>query len=215
VEIVVWATNTIPLGRILLPVEYSGDLNLVYDSYSTEGCRTDGFGEKDLIDHDPVSKTIGFQFTPRPGGPPLYMAAGTGPIVKLNFYLMGGTAGGSATIRLSGLNNPYPPTFVARAPVYTPATIESLFRIPCCLGRVGDTNGAGGDEPTIGDSSVMIDAKFITGSCDGIIVCLTEADINLSGGADPTCDDITIGDISILIDYLFITGPSLGLPDCL
>ena len=85
----------------------------------------------------------------------------------------------------------------------------------CCVGRVGDANGAGGDEPTIGDVSVMIDAKFIAGSCVGIISCLSEADINQSGGADPTCDDITIGDIATLIDYLFITGSSLGLPDCL
>ena len=85
----------------------------------------------------------------------------------------------------------------------------------CCVLRVGDANGLGGDEPTIGDVSVMIDAKFISGTCTGILECLTEADINQTGGTAPTCDDITIGDISILIDYLFITGPSLGLPQCL
>jgi hypothetical protein len=87
--------------------------------------------------------------------------------------------------------------------------------IGCCEGRVGDANGSGVDEPTIGDISVMIDAKFIAGTCDGKIVCLSEADINQSGGSNPTCEDITIGDISILIDYLFITGPPLGLADCL
>jgi hypothetical protein len=85
----------------------------------------------------------------------------------------------------------------------------------CCVGRVGDVNGSGEDEPTIGDVSVLIDAKYITGSCDGIIDCLTEADINQSGLASPDCDDITIGDVSSLIDYLFITGSSLGLADCL
>ncbi len=76
----------------------------------------------------------------------------------------------------------------------------------CCVGRVGDANGIGGDEPTIGDISAMIDAIFITGTCDGILNCLTEADLNQSGGANPTCNDITIGDISILIDYVFISG---------
>jgi len=85
----------------------------------------------------------------------------------------------------------------------------------CCLGRAGDANGVGGDEPTIGDISVMIDAKFISGTCDGILNCLTEADINQSGSTNPTCDDVSIGDISVLIDYLFITGPTLGLPNCL
>ena len=87
-------------------------------------------------------------------------------------------------------------------------------RPPCCVGRVGDANGDGADEPTIGDVSVLIDAKFITGRCAGIIDCTAEADINQSGGTGPECDDITIGDISTLIDYLFITGSSLGLPDC-
>ena len=83
----------------------------------------------------------------------------------------------------------------------------------CCEGRVGDANGQGGDEPTIGDVSTIIDALFITGLPDPII-CLAEADINLSGGADPVFEDITVGDISALVDYLFITGPSLGLGEC-
>ncbi len=85
----------------------------------------------------------------------------------------------------------------------------------CCVGHVGDANGLGGDEPTIGDVSVMIDAKFIAGTCHGILGCLAEGDVNQSGGEGADCDAITIGDISILIDYLFITGPSLGLAECL
>ncbi|MEW5795213.1 MAG: SBBP repeat-containing protein [Candidatus Zixiibacteriota bacterium] len=85
----------------------------------------------------------------------------------------------------------------------------------CCTGRVGDANGSGEDEPTIGDVSVMIDAKFIAGSCAGILACLSEADINQSGGVSPSCEDVTIGDISVLIDYLFISGPNSAiLPDC-
>ncbi len=81
----------------------------------------------------------------------------------------------------------------------------------CCLEKVGNANGTGGETPTIGDISVMIDAKFITGACipsgpGANIVCLGEADMNLSGGQHPTCGSITIGDISLLIDCLFITG---------
>jgi hypothetical protein len=84
----------------------------------------------------------------------------------------------------------------------------------CCIDRVGDANGSGEDEPTIGDISVMIDALFISSTCEGVIPCIAEADVNQSGGVDPVCDNITIGDISILIDYLFISGSSLGLLDC-
>ena len=96
-------------------------------------------------------------------------------------------------------------------------TLDLEYSGECCTGRVGDANGSGQDEPTIGDISVMIEAKFITLSCDGLIDCFAEGDVNQSGGADATCDDITIGDISILIDYLFISLPQgYGpLPDCL
>ncbi len=82
----------------------------------------------------------------------------------------------------------------------------------CCAGRVGDANGIGGDEPTIGDISAMVEMVFLTGI---EVACMDEADINQSGGVGPTKDDVTIGDISVLVDYLFITGASLGLPDCL
>ncbi|MCD6249107.1 MAG: hypothetical protein J7J98_02085 [candidate division Zixibacteria bacterium] len=100
-------------------------------------------------------------------------------------------------------------------PMWTgPKVVYDTPSQTCCVQRVGDADGLNGDEPTIGDLTVMIDAKFISGYCDGIIACLAEADINLSGGADPTCDDITMGDIAILQDYLFITGSSLGLDDC-
>jgi hypothetical protein len=84
----------------------------------------------------------------------------------------------------------------------------------CCLGRVGDVNHSGEDEPTIGDVSILIDALFVSNNMD-IIYCLAEADVNQSGGSTPQASDVTIGDISYLIDYLFITGSSLGLPECL
>jgi len=99
--------------------------------------------------------------------------------------------------------------------MYSLGTLVLAEPASCCEGRVGDANSESGDEPTISDISVLIDAKFITGTCGGLVDCMPEADVNQSGGLNPTCDDITIGDISILIDYLFITGHTLGLPDCL
>jgi len=90
----------------------------------------------------------------------------------------------------------------------------------CCQGRVGNCNLLGGDEPTISDIAVMIDARFISGGCwvlgHPLQECLQECDLNQSGGCYPTCDDITISDISILIDYLFISGPeNATLNQCL
>ena len=94
------------------------------------------------------------------------------------------------------------------------AKLTDTSTLDCCLGRVGDANGQGGDEPTISDISVIIDALFISGN-PGIIACLAEADVNQSGGADPQPEDLTISDISILIDYLFISQRPSLLADCL
>jgi hypothetical protein len=81
----------------------------------------------------------------------------------------------------------------------------------CCVLRTGDANCLDGDEPTLGDVMALVDYLFISGlpPC-----CITEADVDQSGGSDPTLDDITLGDCMYLQDYLFVTGPSLGLPDC-
>jgi hypothetical protein len=91
---------------------------------------------------------------------------------------------------------------------------DTRYDTLCCEGIVGDVNGDGAVEPSLGDIALLIDAKFISLTCDRI-ACISEADVNRSGGAEPVCSDISIGDISILIDYLFITGSSLGLSDCL
>jgi hypothetical protein len=88
------------------------------------------------------------------------------------------------------------------------------YRRTCCEGRVGDANNSGDDEPTIADVSHLIDALFMSYDYS-MIECLTEADLNQSGGEIPGPAEITIGDVTYLIDDLFITGTSLGLPDCL
>jgi|GEM_PF-3134017 len=82
--------------------------------------------------------------------------------------------------------------------------------IGCCAGKVGDVDGANGDEPTIGDISRLLDYLFLTQTPPD---CLEEADVNLSGTlTDPPLDlgDITVGDISVLIDHLFLNQVALA-----
>ena len=96
---------------------------------------------------------------------------------------------------------------------FTLRVVTTTASCDCCIGRVGDANNSGEDEPTIGDVSAIIDYLFIS---NAPLTCIEEADINQSGGATPYASDITIGDVSALIDYLFITGPDTGtLPACL
>ncbi len=96
--------------------------------------------------------------------------------------------------------------------ILMPAAVSA--QADCCVGRVGDANASGDDEPTIGDACFMIGVTmgFFPVPTD---FCYAEGDVNQSGGANPALDDISIGDIAMLIDYLFITGPSMSLGGCL
>ncbi|MCX6834239.1 MAG: hypothetical protein NTW07_03750, partial [candidate division Zixibacteria bacterium] len=89
----------------------------------------------------------------------------------------------------------------------------------CCHGRVGDANGLGTfpQEVTISDIQLLVTAKFTSSlPCEQNLHCLTEADVNQSGGMNPTCIDITISDIQTLVNHLFIAGPANApLKDCL
>jgi len=88
----------------------------------------------------------------------------------------------------------------------------------CCEGRVGDANGLGTypQEVTISDIQTLVTAKFIVGTCDGLVSCIAEGDVNQSGETNPTCNDITISDIQTLVNHLFIAGPANApLNNCL
>jgi hypothetical protein len=89
----------------------------------------------------------------------------------------------------------------------------------CCVGRVGNANGFGSypNEVTISDIQLLVTAKFISSlPCEQNLHCLTEADVNQSGEANPACKDITISDIQTLVNHLFIAGPANApLKSCL
>jgi hypothetical protein len=55
----------------------------------------------------------------------------------------------------------------------------------CCVGRVGDANNSGSDEPTVGDVSILIDAKYISvGATARFPVWLRRTSINPAGEPD-------------------------------
>lgn len=98
--------------------------------------------------------------------------------------------------------------------LFLSASMPAAVLADCCVGLVGDANGSGSDEATIGDISVMIEMLFISGQ---EVACLAEADINQSGGCNPARADITIGDIALLIDctLLYIVTPEHCKIPCL
>ncbi|MCD6249520.1 MAG: VCBS repeat-containing protein [candidate division Zixibacteria bacterium] len=207
----VYAYNYMPLSEIIIPFSWDGPLDVRFDSISVNGLRTEYFDTHGVIDLVTVLDAATVRLAVGTQAP---LEPGTGSIVSLYFTYLGSETSGSSPIRFWNYDT-RELSLLCPAGYYVSETIDGAVVLDCCLSRVGDVNGEGGDEPTIGDVSCLIDAVFITGNCEGVIDCLAEADINQSGGSDPICDDITIGDISVLIDYLFITGVTLGLPSCL
>ncbi len=206
--------NYVPIQVLEIPISWVGPLNMTLDSVSAVGLRTETLPEVE-IGHIQASTQKALILLN--GLSEREILPGSGGVVSLHFSIPIGADPGINAIVVA----PYygsDLSAITRRGTFRPESIDGWITSDanvCCLGRVGNANGLGDDEPTIGDVSVMIDAKFITGICDGAVSCLTEADVNQSGGSNPTCDDVTIGDISILIDYLFITGSSLGLADCI
>jgi hypothetical protein len=207
----VYMRNYLPVSEITLPIGYAGPVPVKLDSALTRGLRTEDFSEATIVSWVPQSSVVTISLS---GGDNRVLEPGDGTIVSLYFTYTGSGESGVNPVTVTEYATH---TFEVSTwgGIYMPTTVAGALIRSCCVGRVGNANGSGGDEPTIGDVAAVIDAKFITGTCDGVLECLAEADLNQSGGEEPTCDDITVADISVLIDYLFITGSSLGLPECL
>jgi len=138
---------------------------------------------------------------------------GSGPIATLHFTIDGLLSETPNPITLLTVNGNVPEV-KTQCFAYIPGAESGFVSLwtpppPCCQGSPGNPNGIGGEEPTIGDISTIIDFLFIN---ETPLTCLAEADINLSGGISPLPSDITIGDISSLIDHLFIS--LTPLPAC-
>jgi hypothetical protein len=221
VRVDVSAQISVPVDFIDLPLHWGGLGFLALDSITVTGLRTESSPTPIWIHLNQADKRGTLHIQTIADGVTLPPA--TGPIASLWFTPTGGTwrtEVNEITVAsyVDGYHS-YALDFATIRGSYAPEVISGLVTVCgpgecCCDNRVGDVNGSGEDEPTIGDVSVLIDAKFISSDPD-LISCLAEADINQSGGEQPTADDITIGDISYLIDYLFVTGSGLGLADCM
>ncbi len=192
IEVPIYARNITPLTSIIIPVEYSGVLNLTLDSFSTAGCRTDYFELQNYIHADANNKrkTIKLQSSASGGAPEL--SPGTGCIVKLYLRLAAGaTPGDSAIIGLDGYSF-YTPEFNGSVLNYEP--VAQSGSIYACAHR-GNMDGEEGI--TVSDVTFLVDYLFKGGPAPDP---LESSDVN--------CDDeTTVVDLSHLVDYLFRFGP--------
>ena len=200
IECAAEAVTFVPLDEITIPVDYSGDLSLKYDSFSTVGCRTELFETQEIVD----SSAAGKQLTIRLAGSSA-MAAGSGPVLKLYFSHLGTAVYYQETIIAFDGYADFEPEFSGPYATYAPVIENgSITYVPCCQGIRGNANGDPDDKVNISDVAYLL--AYMFGIPSGPAPpCLEEG--NANGDID---EKTNISDVSYLLAYMFgiPTGPA-------
>ena len=205
------ARNLMPLTRILLPVSYAGDLELVYDSCSVQNCRTSHFQSVSELNPEPENRRLcldlqawvsGYSSEP-------FLEAGAGTVVKLYFTVPADAQPGQQSVIDFDGYDEYQPQFYGSIygfeHLYEPETSHLTVAIDVVC---GDADGS--EEVDIDDVVYLIGYIFSGGP---------EPAPYESGDADCS-DDVDIDDVVWLIGYIFSGGNAPcdtdgdEVPDC-
>jgi len=208
VQVTIRGVNSVPLKQILVPVVYSGDLELTYDSFATAGCRTETFEEQDLIQYVPTSKKLTVRLTTSTAGTHPDLEPGNGDIVRLYFHVQGSPRIGDETmISIDGYTSgsgERVPYFSGSVASYQVAAVSGpIVNSGCCRGMRANIDGDPLNQVDISDLVYLVDYMFSGGPDPA---CWREANVNgdLSGDLQSTVD---IADLVYLVDYMFNSGP--------
>ena len=189
VEVMVSLTNNVPVKKIILPVEYSGSLDLEYVSYHTTGCRTESYSGIELTP-DVVSKTLTFDIKSQLQEPE-YLPPGSGPILAIVFRVADWTAG-ATTIALDGFDPTYP-GLTGDGFEYTPEVVSGTVTISYLC---GNANGDG--DISVADAVFIINFVFKGGPAPEPI---ESGDADFDGSTN-------LADAVYLVNYIFRGGPA-------
>ncbi len=195
-------TNANSVNEIVLPIDWNGPFNLLFDSVSVAGTRADGFTLA-LIADGRASGRVVYDLL----GNGLEIPPGDGPIARAHFRFPGGTPAGdtnvvrvdAALLQTAKIAND---CFSVNLPSVAGAFVLPPDPATCCVGTTGNVDFDGGDTVGLPDLSALIDHLFISFAP---LSCPDEGDINADG-------DVGLPDLSALIDNLFIT--FTPLPNC-
>jgi len=187
----IYARNTTPLNVIRVPVEYDGTLGLVFDSFSTDGCRTSYFDTVMETSSDPDNKRNAIKIwnynveTPD-------LEAGSGTILKLFFTASKSSIPGrTANICVDGYSTELPSFGGFRIQEYFPIAINGILEGFVC----GDCDKSG--QLNVLDVSFIINYLYRGGQAPHPSFA---ADVDSSGM-------LNILDVSYIISYLYKGGP--------
>ncbi len=192
VKMPVYAHNNVPVTTIKIPVQYSGDLDVTLDSFSTVGCRTDYFEEKTYLHFDPTGKKKTIKLVSSYSGSSPDLPAGAGIVANLYFTISASAGYGDTTsIDIDGYSG-FDPEFAGQYANYKPRVTGGVLFFCAPRGDLDDIPGV-----SVSDLTFLVDYLFF----DGVSPSLPgAADVNCSGG-------INVSDLAYLVKYLFESGP--------
>jgi hypothetical protein len=193
-EITIYTALKLPTYQIVIPIEYSGDVDLEFIGYETAGCISDSIESISYPHYDGANKKFTLDLS---CSKYTYLEPTSGPLIKLKFKILSADPG-TTPIILDGYDDNLP-LISSSAADYQPTTSAGLIEITstgCCTGLTGDVNCAGGDEPDISDIVRLIDFLYLS---KDPLCCPEEAETNGDCGTEPD-----ISDIVRIIDYLYL-----------
>ncbi|PKK82293.1 MAG: hypothetical protein CVT49_14295 [candidate division Zixibacteria bacterium HGW-Zixibacteria-1] len=186
----VYATNSIPLNELRIPVEYQGALSLKFDSVSTDGCRTVQFDNLDVISLDEINRRLCVRIKNNYNSTAPNLEAGDGVVLRLYFTINNPQPGFVNPIIIDGYSS-YLPLFTGPYAVYNPVNMAGGISLAFC----GDCDNSG--------MVNILDVTYLVGYL-------------YKGGPEPNPTEIgdadgsgilNILDVTFLINYLYKSGP--------
>ncbi len=203
IELIISATNNIPLKELIIPIEYNGPVPLVFDSISTAGCRTDYFDVVVLSHILTSSKQRTYTLKPDNSGTKPPLPSGSGAVLKI-YLTIENTATPLETTPINFGYLIYLPAFFGETIVYEPKISNGSISVneSCCIGDRGNINNDEVDEVAVDDLVYLVNYIFYHPESPAP-ECMLETDVDGSGGVD-------ISDVVYFVNYIFRdpTGPA-------
>ena len=204
VEVTITAVNHIPLERLIIPIEYADECHLSLRSWTTSGCRTDGF-ESSTLHLDSITDeclTVVVEDVEQQLLPP-----GDGPVLKLKF-IVSSTCGSTidVPITLDGYAA-YTPRFEGPKAAYNVPTVPGGVKAGCCGkftgGYSGNADCSSDGRRNLADITRLIDRVYIS----RLTLCCEENG-NVDGDAEFR---VNLADITRLIDHVYLSKKETAL----
>jgi hypothetical protein len=192
----IYARNTTPLRKIQIPINYGGPINLILDSFSTEGCRSSVFDTAKYTHYDVDNYRVTISmYNLNPGS--MDMEPGYGPVLKLYFTIPGSSPMNDSNIVSFEPYKTYSPIFYSNVADFTPKLDAGAISVAYICGN------ANGDAAVNAlDITFIINYLYKGGNAP---VPIMAGDANGNGAVNAL-------DITYLINFLYKGGSAPVCP---